>query len=490
MGCDTTRSADRKVDARVKYKEYADDIARLIYGGELAPGQRLPSVRELGAQRGLSPVTVLKAYHRLEARGLIVARPRSGFFVAQRVPAPLPQPQPSRPVARATPVHKGDFIHDILYASKTPEVIPLGSAFPSPTLFPMARLARSMNRVMKRLDPWRAVTDLTPGSARLRQQLALRYQISGIALDAQELIVTDGALEGLNLCLQAVTRPGDSVVIESPTFYAALQTIQRLGLRALEVATDPAGGVDLQALENVLQRQQPAACWLMTNFQNPTGACMSDANKQALVRLLAAHKVPLIEDDVYGEIYFDGHRPRPAKAFDREGGVLHCSSFSKCLAPGYRVGWAAAGRYADVVQQLKLGTTLSTALPPQVALEDYLDEADYDRHLKTFRAALQDGRDALLEAVRDFFPEGTRVTVPQGGYFAWLELPRTVDTLVLHQRALAHNISVAPGAIFCAREDFSHALRLNYGHPEDRRINRALKWLGQQAAELAGTQAA
>lgn len=467
----------------MKYKEYAEDIARLITSGELKPGQRLPSVRELGAQRGLSPVTVLKAYHRLEARGLIVARPRSGFFVAQRATQLLMPPR-SAPVTRATPVRKSDFIYEILHASKRPEVVPLGSAFPSPELFPHARLARSVSRAMKRMDPWRAVTDLTPGSAELRQHIALRYQIAGVAIDADELVITDGAMEGLNLCLQAVTQPGDTVIIESPTFYAALQAIQRLGLRAFEVATDPVHGMDLVALERVLQRQRPAACWLMTSFQNPTGASMSDERKAQLVQLLAAHDVPLIEDDAYGEIHFAGRRPLPAKAFDKTGGVLHCGTFSKCLAPGYRVGWAAPGRFAQRVQRLKLGATLSTSLPAQLALQDYLAEADYDRHLRAFRATLQEGRDALLEAVRAFFPEGTKVTRPEGGYFAWLELPNSIDTLELHRRALQHDISVAPGAIFCAREDFSHALRLNYGHPENCRVNGALKRLGQIVAEL------
>lgn len=469
----------------MKYKAYAEDVARLIRAGTLAPGQGLPSVRDVGAQRGLSPVTVLKAYHRLEAQGLIEARPRSGFYVVQSLPRPAPLPRGRGSSARALPVHKADFIHEVLYASKTPELVPLGSAFPSPTLFPIARLGRSMSRAMKRLDPWRAVRDLTPGSLRLRQLLALRYQISGTAVDAEELIITDGALEGLNLCLQAVTQPGDTVLIESPTFYAALQSIQRLGLRALEVPSDPAGGMDLQALEKVLQRHQPAACWVMTNFQNPTGLSMSDAHKEALVRLLARYKVPLIEDDVYGEIHFGGHRPRPAKAFDQDGGVLHCSSLSKCLAPGFRVGWAAAGRYTEVVQQLKLGSTLSTSLPAQVALEDYLAEADFERQLKLFRSSLQQGRDDLLEMVRRYFPAGTQVRVPEGGYFAWLELPAGVDSMLLHQEALGRDISLAPGAIFCAREMRSSALRLNYGHPEDGRIPAALQWLGQQAAELA-----
>ncbi len=468
----------------MKYKDYADDIAELIKRGQLRGGQRLPSVREIGRQRGLSPVTVLKAYHRLEARGLIVARARSGFYVAGQPRQTLPPPARSRPSRRATPVRKSDFIYEILRASKAPDIVPLGSAFPSPLLFPHARLNRSLSRVSKQLDPWRSVTDLTPGSLRLRQHIALRYQIAGVALDAEELVITDGAMEGLNLCLQAVSQPGDSVIIESPSFYVALQALQRLGLQAIEVATDPQTGIDIDALQRVLQDQRPAACWIMSSFQNPTGASMPEARKKRLVQLLAQYGVPLIEDDAYGEMYFADQRPLPAKAYDRDGGVLYCSSFSKCLAPGYRVGWAAPGRYSEAVTRLKLGLTLSTSLPAQLALEDYLAEADYDRHLKAMRRSLCEGRDALLHALQSLVPIQSAVTRPDGGYFLWLELPPEVSALELHRRALERGISIAPGDIFSVQADFSHALRLNYGHPEDRRINRALKTLGELVETL------
>lgn len=474
----------------MKYKDYAADIVRLIENGQLQPGQQLPSVRQIGRQRGLSPVTVLKSYHLLESRGLIEARERSGFYVCERSATKLPSPASSRPSHRAQPVTKSDFIFEILQASKSLDVVPLGSAFPSATLFPHGRLTRSLNRGMKRMDPWRTVTDLTPGSPLLREQIARRYQIAGIALDAEELVITDGAMEGLNLCLQAVARPGDAVIIESPTFYAALQALQSLGLRAIEVATDPQTGIDIDAVERALKRQSPAACWIMSNFQNPTGASMPATNKERLVRLLAEHGVPLIEDDTYGEIFYAASRPLPAKAFDGQGGVLHCGSFSKCLAPGYRVGWAAPGRYAEKVQRLKLGLTLSTSLPAQLALEDYLSEADYDRHLKSFRATLRDGRDAMIQAVESFFPSEVSLTRPDGGYFLWLQLPPGVNALALHRRALSLNISIAPGAIFSAREDFSRFIRLNYGHPDDRRVNRALKTLAELVAELGRESAA
>ncbi|HEY1077064.1 MAG TPA: PLP-dependent aminotransferase family protein [Fontimonas sp.] len=465
------------------YKGYAAELAAMIESATLLPGQRLPSVREASRHRGLSAVTVQRAYHSLEARGLIEARARSGYFVSRRLPA-LPQPPSvSRPVAQSTAVRKGELIFEVLDAVQQRRVVPLGSAFPSPLLFPLPQLSRALSRGMRGLDPWRTVSDLAPGNAALRRQISLRYHIDGIDIAADELVITDGAMEALNLCLQAVTRPGDAVVVESPTFYVALQALERLGLRAIEVATHPAEGVDLAALGQVLRQQRPAACWLMPNFQNPTGALMADERKQQLVALLEQHRVPLIEDDVYGELYYGGQRPRPAKAYDRSGNVLHCGSFSKCLAPGYRIGWAAPGRHAATVRRLKLGSTLSAAIPSQLALADYLDGTAYDRHLRRLRETLAVERDAMINAVVEFFPAGTRVTRPQGGYFLWIELPRKADALKLYRLALAQGISIVPGAILSARERFAHCIRLNYGHPEDRRVVRALKTLGRLALD-------
>lgn len=465
------------------YKTYAAEVSALIDSGALKAGQRMPSVREASRHRGLSVMTVLKAYHWLEARGLIVARTRSGYYVSSQPRASLPQPQASQPELRSTAVNKSDFIFEVLDALRQGVVVPLGSAFPSPMQFPLPQLYRSLSRSMRNLDPWRTMSDLAPGNLELRRQISLRYHIDGIEIPPEELVVTDGAMEGLNLCLQAVTRPGDAVVIESPTFYVALQALERLGLRAIEVATHPVDGIDLAALETALREHRPAACWLMPNFQNPLGALMSDEKKQQLVALLEQHGVPMIEDDVYGELYYASTRPKPAKAYDRSGNVLHCSSFSKCLAPGYRIGWAAPGRFAGAVQRLKLGTSLSAAVPSQLALADYLAGAGYDRHLRQLRDTLFVERDAMITMIKEYFPQGTRVTRPEGGYFLWLELPRGTDSLKLHRLALNKGISIAPGAIFSAGDDFNHCIRINYGHPDDKRMVRALKTLGRLAVE-------
>ncbi len=468
-----------------RYEQLADEMAQAMRDGLLQPGERLPSVRQTCQRRGISPSTVFQAYGLLETRGLIETRPRSGFYVrAHRRPARA-LPQAAVPRAEATAVAVSALAFGLLESTRDPAVVPLGSAFPAAHLFPFEALARSGARAMRRLKPAQITSALTAGDPALRQALRRRYALQGVPLAEDELVVTNGAMEALNLCLQAVTRPGDVVVVESPTFYAALQALERLNLKAVEVATDPQTGVDLAALAQLLAGQKVAACWFMPSLQNPLGALMPPARKQALVALLAQHGVPLIEDDVYGELYADVRRPPPAKAFDQAGGVLHCASFSKCLAPGYRVGWAAAGRFAPAVQRLKMMSSLATALPPQVAIADYLAQGGYDRHLRQLRAALAAEQQRARRLIERHFPAGTRVTRPAGGYFLWLELPTAVDALALHHQAMALGISTAPGVLFSADRRFVHHLRLNVGHPGDPRVDDALRRVGELASQAA-----
>ncbi|WP_374567994.1 PLP-dependent aminotransferase family protein [Ideonella sp.] len=470
-----------------RYERYADEIADLIGQQTLRPGDRLPSVRQASTQRQISPSTVFQAYYLLEARGLIQARPRSGYYVcaasvaSKAAPA---EPAPSQPPAGSTKVAISELVFEVLGAMRQRELVPLGSAFPGPELFPLPRLARTLAAGMRRMDPKRIVEDLGPGNADLRRQIALRYAVQGMKVDPNEIVITNGAMEALNLSLQAVTQPGDVVAIESPTFYAALQALERLNLRAVEVATHPRHGVDLGALQAVLARHRVKACWFMPNFQNPLGCLMPEQAKRDLVAMLAAREIPLIEDDVYGELYFGRHQPPPAKAFDRLGAVMHCGSFSKCLAPGYRVGWVAAGRHAQAVERLKLMTSLSAPVPSQEAITGYLQQGGYDRHLRQLRQALAGSQARALRAVEKHFPKGTRVTRPEGGYFLWIELPPSIDAWQLHRLALSHSISLAPGQIFSAGRRFGHCLRLNCGHAADKRVDQAIKTVGQLAGSL------
>ena len=463
------------------YEQLAEAIETRIREGQLRPGERLPSVRQTCQNVQVSPATVFQAYDLLESRGLIEAKPRSGYYVRQPARRSPTQAEAAPVTARSTEVAISELVFEVLGSTRDADVVPLGSAFPSPTLFPLDRLARCGARAMRHLAPQALTAELTVGNARLRDALRTRYMRHGMALNPDEPVITNGAMEALNLCLQAVTRPGDVVAVESPTFYAALQALERLHLRAVEVPTDPRHGVDPEGLAEVLRTHRVAACWLMPSFQNPLGALMPPARRQAIVRLLAREGVPLVEDDVYGELFHGATRPLPLKAFDKEGLVLHCSSFSKCLAPGYRVGWAAPGRFALQVQRLKMMSSLATAVPSQLALAEFIEQGGLDRHLRQLRLTLGANLAAVREMVLRHFPAGTRVSQPQGGYFLWLQLPESVDALALHQRALAQGISTAPGVLFSADRRFGHALRLNAGHPEDRRVARAIRLLGEWA---------
>jgi DNA-binding transcriptional MocR family regulator len=461
------------------YKQLADDLTVLIRQGTLKPGDRVPSVREISRERGMSPATVIHAYELLEGQGLIETRPRSGYYVGAQTTMAAPQPRISRPSPRSTLLDVSELVFEVLESLRNRSVVPMGSAFPSPKLFPLRKLASALCTSARQMDPWSTVEDLPGGSAELRRQISRRYLRAGATVSPDEIIITGGALEALNLALQALTRPGDLVAIESPAFYGCLQAVEALGLKAIEIPTHPTHGVDIAYLARTLDKHPVRACWFMTNFQNPLGALMPDDARKDLIELLERHDVPLIEDDVYSELYFGSQRPKSTKAFDTKGLVLNCGSFSKSLAPGYRIGWVAAGRYVRSVGRRKVMNSLSTNIPAQDAIAEYLRQGGYDRHLGVLRRTLADQQKSALQALRTHLPEASfTVTQPDGGYFLWVELPERIDTIELHRKALETGFSIAPGPIFSARREFAHCLRINYGHPWTTAHERAIKALG------------
>lgn len=466
-----------------RYQQLAEQTEALILNGVLRPGDRLPSVRQACRIHDVSPITVTQAYYILEGRGLIEARPKSGYFVRARLGQNLSEPEMTHPVGGSTQLQVSDFIFQILDSVRDPSVVPLGSSFPSPYLYPLDKLGRFLANAARKFEPLATVTDLPPGNEELRRQLALRYLAQGATVSPQEIVITSGAMEGLNLCLQAVTQPGDLIAIESPTFYAGLQASERLGLKVIEIPSHPREGVSLSALEDTLRHHPIKACLFMLNFANPTGSRVSDENKKALLELLRRYDVPLIEDDVYNELYFGPQAPLCSKAEDKTGLVMHVSSFSKCLAPGYRIGWVAAGRYASRIQRQKLSLSLATTVPVQIALAEYLKHGGLENHLRHLRQTLALQEVEMVQAVERHFPTGTKLARPQGGYFLWLELPPHVDTLLLHQQALERGISIAPGPIFSAKREFKNYLRLNFGHPDSQRLDAAMATLGELIAQ-------
>jgi DNA-binding transcriptional MocR family regulator len=439
--------------------------------------------------------TVLMAYLHLENRGLIEARPQSGHYVRARSRDVPPEPRTPRACTTASKVSVASLVAKVYGASRDPHVVPFGAAYPSPELLPTDKLNRIMSNIARTAGGAGVSYDPPPGLPALRRQIARRAVEWGVALAADDLITTVGAMEGLHLCLRAVAGAGDTVAIESPAYYGLLQLIESLGIQAVEIPAQPRSGMDLDVLADALKRHRIKACLATPNFNNPLGSAMPDEGKERLVEMLARREIPLIEDDIYGDLYFerdaseDGKprgRPRPAKAFDREGLVMLCSSFSKTLAPGYRVGWTAPGRFREKVEQLKFAQTLATPTLPQMAVAEFMDSGGYEHHLRQMRRRLASQVERVSQSIAEHFPQGTRVSRPSGGFVLWVELPPGTSALELHARALSSGISVVPGPIFSGKSRFSNCIRVSCGYPWSDVLDHSVRTLGRLAAELSG----
>lgn len=466
------------------YEQVADHITGLIDGGTLRAGERLPSIRKLSSQMDVSVSTVLQAYVNLEAKEWIEARPQSGFYVrpARKLP---PVPNPTAPSQLVSRVGVSELVAQVFQSAHDPDMVQLAVSTPSPEHLPIKRLNRLMAAAMARSGARALSYDFPPGYRPLRHEIAKRSIEWGGRLSEEDIVTTHGAMEALNLCLRAVAKPGDIIAIESPAFYGTLQIIESLGMQALEIPTDPRDGVVLDALASSLRRHKIKACLLVTNFSNPLGCCMPERNKKDLVDLLARREIPLIEDDIYGDIYFGPVRPKTAKAYDKAGLVLLCSSFSKTLAPGYRVGWTAPGRFRPQVESLKFTSSMATATAPQMAIAEFLQNGGYDRYLRTLRRVLMAQVQQMSHAIGRHFPEGTKVTRPQGGYVLWVELPHRVDSLELHRRAMQSKIRIAPGPIFSAKQRYKNFIRISCGQTWSQKIDSSVRTLGNLVARLA-----
>lgn len=460
------------------YAALADDIAEQIASNTLKPGDRLPSLRELRDRRGISLSTVTEAFRLLEDRGLIEARPQSGFFVRRRLFTPPPASCPSTAPAAVTVNRR---LWDYLQLTRG-QPRSFSYAVISPECFPNAQLRKLMTDALRQSPDLLSDYGTNQGMECLRRQIARHAMEWGGRLTADEVLITDGGIEALNLALRAVTQPGDVVAVESPTYFGLLQLFESMGLQVLEIPTDPERGVSVDALELATRNGAVAACVLMPNFSNPTGSLMSDTAKQRLVNLLAERNVPLIEDDLYGEFYQGRERPRPAKAFDTTGNVLYVASFTKLVAPGLRVGWIAPGRYRSRVEILKFINTFSTPAVLQITVARFLESGGYDHHMRRLRKWCAEQLARITDGLARYFPPGTRWTMPQGGYLCWVELPAGADSTRLLRECIAEGISFAPGALFSVSDAYPNYLRLSCSVPWSVAVDAKLRRLGELAA--------
>lgn len=467
--------------AELRYEKLADDLGGLIAGGMLRVGERLPSVRRLAAERRVSISTAVQALRQLEMRGLVEARPQSGFFVCAKPLAPAPagaRATPRTPVA----VDLSQRLMEVLHANERPGVAPLGAALPAAALLPIAALSRryaSVARRHSRLLEGSSHVDIN--DPQLVRQLVRRSLAWGGPLDAGEIVITNSCTEAMSLCLRAVTRPGDTVAVESPAYYVMLQLLESLGLKALEIPTDPETGISVPALDLATRKGKVAAVLLVANASNPLGCVMPDENKKKLAELTAARGVPVIEDDIYGDLCYGARRPWPLKSFDAAGNVMLCASYSKCLSPALRIGFVAAGKYRAAVTSQKMLASGRTNPVTQRVLAETLEAGAYERHVRDLRRQFQGQVEQTKAAVAAHFPSGTRIARPQGGLVLWIELPEGADTAALWRRAIAENIAFVPGDLFSPSGLYRNCLRLNCGHPWSEGIETAIRRLGAMA---------
>lgn len=456
------------------YQNVAAELAQRITEGHYAPGTRLPGVRSVARQRGVSVATVVAAYRRLEDEGQIEARARSGFYVRARRPLHTIEPERRTAAPRPRLVSGQDMAMALIKASSDPGIVQLGAAVPDPDFLPTRAVASALARVARLQRTRAAGYMMPPGAPELRRQIARRMSEAGGRIAADDIVVTTGCQEALSLALRAVTRPGDVVAVESPAFYGLLHVMESLGLEALEIPSHPREGMALDALGFALERWPVKACVVVPNFSNPLGFLMPDAKKRALVNLLGQHGIPLIEDDIYGDLGFGPRRPSTCMGLAPRADILHCSSFSKSLAPGLRVGWVAAGKHRERVEYLKYVSSIASPSVPQLAVAELLESGRYDRYLREVRGRYASAVARMADAVMKYFPEGTRVAQPQGGFVLWVELPAGVDSFELARRALKAGVSVAPGPLFSASGKFRNFIRLSCARVWDDRLDQAL----------------
>lgn len=464
------------------YRRIAEMLRQTIASGALRIGDRMISARKLAEREQVSLPTALEALRCLEADGLIEARPRSGYFVRQL--NHHQQRQSSYQLSAPVPVTMSAVARS-LFSRAEARLVPLGAALPDPSWLPGETLQRALHAAGRRLEAQGQSYSLPPGRIDLRNNIAARAARWGARFAADELVITAGATQALRLALRAVCQPGDVVAIEQPAYFGTLLLLEDLGLKALQIATDPREGLVLAALAQAIERHRPAAVLASPTVQNPLGASMPIAHKQQLVAMLEQAGIPLIEDDVYSDLVGEHQRPPACKAFDQSGNVIYCSSLSKTLAPGWRIGWVAGGRYHSDILQARMAGDWAGVPQLEAAASEILAGGDYDRHLRRLKLRVEEGIQAVVTQVKASFPRGTQVTVPAAGFLLWVELPPQVNALEIHRRALALGIGVSPGPLFSPKAELHHFIRLNCANEPTPSLLNAVAQIGEICHVLA-----
>ena len=466
--------------------QVADGLEKMIMDEILRIGDKLPLVRVLSEEYGISMGTAFQAYYQLEAKGLVESRPKSGYYVRfnnKRFPE---LPGTTKPDILSHDVSVKEMIKTIYTDIVASDVLNFALAVPDSSLLPAAKLNKSVVYALRNTRDHCVNYEDVQGNAELRQQITRLAFNWGGKVNPEEVIITSGCLEAVIMCLKAVTVYGDTVAVECPTYFGINQAIESLGLKVMEIASDPVTGIDLGYLQKLIKKSSIKACVFVPTFNNPFGSCMPDENKKKLVEIVTGNNIPLIEDDIYGELYFGKNRPRTCKYYDTKGLVMYCSSISKSLAPGYRIGWAIPGKFTEQVKQMKRIQNISCPTLTQAAIAHFLKHGRYEYHLKNLRKALHTQSLRYVQAIIKYFPPDTKVSRPQGGFILWLELNKKINAFKLRSIAMEHKISIVPGKIFSSGTNYTNCIRLSFGKPWSKEVDEGLMILGKLIKEMQG----
>jgi DNA-binding transcriptional MocR family regulator len=458
------------------YLKIAKVIEEQIDSETLKLGDKLPSIRTIQRIYNVSINTAKQAFLELESKSLIEPRPKSGYFVSKTSRRKFSLPTVGKLKSSLDEKNPQDLISKVFETLKDKDIRQFSLGVPDKSLLPIAKLNKGMISAIRNMDDSGTSYEPTQGSVNLRRTIAKWSLVLEGKLSEDDIVTTSGTMNAIYNCLLAVTQRGDTIAVETPVYFGILHVAKSMGLNVIEIPNHPITGIDLEALKKVLPRLK--ACCFISNFSNPLGCLMPDEHKKELVRMLTERNIPLIEDDLYGNLFFGATRPKPCKAFDEAGIVLWCGSVSKTLAPGYRVGWVAPGKYKDKIIRQKLLQTISTPSLYQEVIADFMDHGRYDHHLRTFRAKLYNSCLQFQRAIEDYFPYNTKISQPQGGFMLWLELDKKIDTAKLYDIAINQKISFAPGRMFSLHNQYNNCMRLNYGLEWNEQVDLDLKRLG------------
>ncbi|KLN60783.1 hypothetical protein WH96_09905 [Kiloniella spongiae] len=465
------------------YEKVASYVADMIDEGTLKPGEKAPSLRLLMQSQHISLATATQAYKNLEDRGYIEARPQSGFYVSHRYTSRLQEPAETTPYQAPESVKIAKPILKLLeYYASDPSLHPFGCAIPSPEILAAGKLDLILAKKARHNGKDHNNYSPAQGNVDLRNEIANRSTRLGLKLTKDNITITNGCTEALTLALKVVTKPGDAVALESPIYFGILQILDALGLKAFELPTSK-HGINIDALYDAVTSNKIKACLFISSFSNPLGCTLSINQKLSIIDLLKEYNIPLIENDIYGDMYFGKVRPKSFLSLAPDANIIYCNSFSKSIAPGYRIGWIISFCHIEKITETKFGLSICCPTLLQASLATYLNSGNYDRHIQKIKLALQINVEKTRYAISKFFPKQTKVSNPAGGFVLWLELDKKINSAELFEKAIEQGISFAPGSLFTTTDNYNNCMRICCGHEWTPALEKAIQTLGNLVKE-------